>query len=379
MMPGGNSAVRDIVHTLALGGVRNDASPASPDKLAATAIARAAGGRHNDDRQLGRNSEAASAMDASRLLLEVETLLRQSAFSERDRSTPAGAPWNRRFESSAQPPLSTTRAAAEEEALLPAADAKVAPTALANTGGRSSTARGGSGMLEVPPPDAFSAQWWRFREGYQRELAQHVQHEPLRRQEGGVNHIIPPPQTQRELEEAEAPHCVTDRSGSSGGGERRVEVSHAAPGATFTAPSATTSLVYEQPLQAPFSSAATMPVDNARGSYDAEEIHDTILCLKEARRLRRVRLASHDRRHSVPPPAPLSFCQRLDIPRSVHHDTAEALEEAMRLLLQERKWVTMRCTVLYDRLQQLTHHYETMVNRLKAVYGDRPLQLAAEA
>ncbi|KAH9593293.1 hypothetical protein LSM04_007952 [Trypanosoma melophagium] len=109
---------------------------------------------------------------------------------------------------------------------------------------------------------------------------------------------------------------------------------------------------------------------------DTEDVRDAVLSIKEARRLCRMQLLSYNKgSSSSSSDATLSFIQRLCIPRSAHLDTVESLTEAVQLLQKERKWINMRCTILYDRLQQLYRYRGTVVNRPKEVYEEQPMNI----
>ncbi|RNF05735.1 uncharacterized protein Tco025E_07734 [Trypanosoma conorhini] len=147
----------------------------------------------------------------------------------------------------------------------------------------------------------------------------------------------------------------------------------AAPRAVFTAPVAATTTVYRDTAaghEAAVAPAALHPPPRSV-THDAER--DALLALKEARRLRRTQptpQAGHRDATAAPHAVRCSLQQRLDLLRSAHRDTAAALAGASRLLLQERKWINVRCTILYERLQLLAQHRTTVVRQLRSAHGD---------
>ncbi|ORC84985.1 uncharacterized protein TM35_000391590 [Trypanosoma theileri] len=153
-------------------------------------------------------------------------------------------------------------------------------------------------------------------------------------------------------------------------------------------PTTRTSVVYTQFPKSQQNTSQTMDFFSSSSSskdqhIDAATIRDVILSIKEARLLRRKQLLSYNKgtssSSSSTTTTPFSFMQRLDIPRSTHLDTVEALHEAKQLLQRERKWLNMRCTILYDRLQQLSHHRGMVVHRLNEVYGENPVNIDSAA
>ncbi|ESL05440.1 hypothetical protein TRSC58_06912 [Trypanosoma rangeli SC58] len=160
---------------------------------------------------------------------------------------------------------------------------------------------------------------------------------------------------------------------------------HATLRAAFTAPVTATLTGHHDALTpaghegaAAFAALTALPKNVTHDGDDAHdaaaaEVHDTIFSLKKTQRPRCTSPMMQDEKSdasALPHALRRSLHQHLGVLRSVQRDTAAALEEATRLLLQERRWVMMRCTILYDRLQLLRRHHTTMMNRLQSVHGD---------
>ncbi|RNF07370.1 hypothetical protein TraAM80_03339 [Trypanosoma rangeli] len=187
--------------------------------------------------------------------------------------------------------------------------------------------------------------------------------------------------------------AASDDDGEGGGrrfitrraGGTLLDPKHAALRAAFTAPVTATLTGHYDALTpagregaAALAALTALPKNVTHDGYDTHDaeaagVHDTIFSLKETQRLRYTPPMMQDEKSdssALPHAVRRSLHQRLSVVRSVQRDTAAALEEATQLLLQERKWVMMRCTTLYDRLELLRRHRTTMMKQLRSVHGD---------
>ncbi|ESS65540.1 hypothetical protein TCDM_06029 [Trypanosoma cruzi Dm28c] len=404
-----NTAAWDILYALALDGVPGDA-PSDRRVADGTAAEEMAdqleGHRVKPPQPVGIRSKAVDldsmrpAMDASGLLLEAEKLLLhewpQTSVTERTSSFgdglgrvmgPDAATWDlNEAQVLPQPtessfPGATVAAAVSDvprSSFYPLKAGR--PSEMLTAMNERSPVQGGSKMKSVTLPGTSGTTCWRFCE-------QHV---------GGVE------QTQGQEGKTHAEKLCME-PGSHGGtfaaisycdswnhnrrGESvHVEDEHNTSKASFNKLLTATPTVHCNPQTQvghehstaffslhPLSKNVMQEWDDSRDDEKDEAIREKFFRVKEIRRLRRAQRMPHGEtcHGSTVPNAMMGlFHQHLDVLRSVHHESTAALEEAVQLLLQERKWITMRCTILYDRLQQLHRHRNEMIKRLRTVHGD---------
>ncbi|EKF26269.1 hypothetical protein MOQ_010046 [Trypanosoma cruzi marinkellei] len=405
-----NTAAWEILYALALDGVPGDAS--FDRRVADGMAAEETAGQCEEYRvrplqPVGVRSKAVDldnmrpAMDASGLLLEAEKLLLQewpqTSVAERTSSFgdglsrvmgPNAATWSlNELQGLSGPtessfPGATAAATERDVPRSPFYPLKAGrPSEMLTEMNESSAVQGSSKMKNVTSPDASGAACWHFYEDHVGGLEQ------TQRQEGKTH--------AETLCMEPGSHDGTSAAISYGdswnhnyrrGEGVHVEHEHSTSKADLRNLLTATPTVHCNPQTHaghehltdffsfhPLSRNVMQKWDDGHDDEKDAAIRDKFLRVKEARCLQRAQRMPHGEtcHGSAVPNAMMGlFHQHLNALRSVHHEATAELEEAVQLLLQERKWITMRCTILYDRLQQINHHRTTMMDRLRTVHGD---------